>query len=399
MDLKELLKSLKTLKGQMSAFSTSKAVQEQLEEMEKRLLNQIKDGTTSALNPSKADTVPEARGTAFSHLSGEDIEGLAAKMKYILSGNSKFLEKAGIEEKAMASSIGEDGGFMVPEQFINEVLRKLVKISVFPALARTFSGVGLKGSVPAEVGTVALTYEGENVKTTETGKPKLDSVNWGLNKLKGLTDIPMELLRFSAIDVLSLLSTMFSEAFDTNSDIVFMNGSGSNRPLGLRVDVSGMATLAQAGANLDWTDLVDLKHTLPVQYRQGATFIANNDTIAKIAKIRDDDNNPIFLDVALRPGGVAGSDLPPKTVGFILGLPLVEINSIPSDLGSGDKSEIWLTNLKNGYAIFEDGQMEMSSTTEGGDAFEKDQMKVKAIQFHDGKATIKEASAFMSAVK
>jgi HK97 family phage major capsid protein len=375
----------KSLKAQMTELLKSER-----EAIKSEILQQVP-------GPSAAIKEAVVEGKGLKHFSAETLKRLGDQIKFMVLNSVKSdgsVERA----KALSIGVGSAGGFLVPEEFLAEVLRKLIKRSEFRALARTFTGVGQRGSLPRETGSVSVTYELENTTTAETTNPALGQITWTLAKVKALTKLSQELVRFSAIDVLSLLSDMYAEAFEVNEDSVFMNGSGSNRPTGLRTNVTGMGTLAQAAASLNWKDLVNLKHKLPVQYREEAVFIAHNDVIAKISKLEDSQGKPLFLEVGER--GTASSTLPPKTTGFVLGNPVVENNNIPTNLGGGsNESEIWFTNLKRGYAIFDGGTMEMSSSSEAGSAFEADQIFVKGIMFHDGKVSIPEASSYLSAVK
>lgn len=293
------------------------------------------------------------------------------------------------ERKALGLDVGSEGGFLVPEEFIAEVDRKLVKRSVIRPNCRVFTGVSKKGSMPRETGTVQVVWEGELVSTAETGNPSFGKILWNLNKMKGLTKIGQELLDNAAIDIVDLLADMYADAMSIKEETAFMNGSGALRPTGLR-NLPGVTSLAQIGANLAYEDFVDLKHTLAVQYRNNGMWLLHNDIIALAAKIKDGSNRFIFLDISIMAGQGTNATIPAQTIGFILGHPVLEQNDIPTDLAS-TQSEGWFGDLKRAYFVFDGGTMEMSSTTEGWGTFEEDAVGVKALKFVDGKGANEDA--------
>lgn len=304
----------------------------------------------------------------------------------------------GADAKAMSVQVGADGGYLVPEEFIAEVQRKLVFVSNFRSLARVFNGVGLKGSIPRETGTVTAAYFGE-AKSITLSAPTLGALTWGLSKRAARAQLTRELFRMSDVDVLGLLATMFAEQFQLLDSRVYLTGSGSGQPMGLRTQTTGMGSLAIAGSTLNWKDLVRLKHAVASQYRNEAgscAFMAHNDVISKIAQLVDDQNRPIFIDRG--PQGMGGPNIPPQTVGFVLGMPLVENPYAPTNLGAGSASEIYFGNFKRGYVIFDAGTMETKTSEETGDAFETDTIYTKATAYDDGKPAIPEALAILTGV-
>lgn len=327
-----------------------------------------------------------------------DRKHLNAQLRGMLSyERGKKMPEA--ERKALGLDVGAEGGFLVPEEFIAEVDRKLVKRAVIRPNARVFSGVGKKGSMPRETGTVTVTWEGELVSTAETGNPSFGKHLWNLNKMKALTKIGQELLDNAAIDIVDLLADMLAEQVAATEDNVFMTGSGINRPTGLR-SLAGVTALAQAGANLVYNDLVGVKHTLAVQYRNNAAWILHNDIIALVAKMVDGAGRLIFLDLSIMGGQGTMQTIPAQTVGFILGHPVLEQNDIPTDLGGGsNESEGWLGDLKRAYFIYDGGTMEMSSTTEGWGTFEEDAIGVKGLKFVDGKGANEDSVVYGSGWK
>ncbi len=303
------------------------------------------------------------------------------------------------ELKALGLTTGAGGGFLVPEEFIAEVQRKLTRDVIFRNISRVFTGVGRNGVLPQETGTVNVTWSGENVTNAENTNPTFGSLSWSLNKLIVLEKISNELVRESEVDILDLVTDMIAEQVRIGEEIEFMDGSGSGRPTGLR-KLAGVGSRNQAGANLAFNDFVDTKHDLLSQYRRVAVWLIENTRLALTAKIKDSNGLPIFLNIGQLGGKGVTDTVPVNTIGFILGSPVFEQNDIPTNLGGGtDESEIWYGDFKRAYAIFDGGTMEVSSTMEGFTTFETDQIAMKATKFVDGKGNIAEAVKKLAQVK
>jgi HK97 family phage major capsid protein len=386
MDLKEIMAALQGVSDGLTSLKNTVSTKDEMK------------AEMAALEERVAQRTPAAGRSAIHDLKNVDRARMVEQLRFIMTHNPINDEVAG---RAMGIDPGEAGGFLVPAEFVAEVQRKLTDSAVMRGLCRVWSPVKHKGSMPKETGTVDLRWEGENENNGETTPPKFGLINWSTSKLKGLVGIPDELFRNSGIDVLDLLSTMFAEQIPLFEQEAFTNGNGSQKPTGFRVGLTGVGNRPQAAAALAVEDILATKHKVKAAYRQNAVWQMHNDTIQKVALLKDAGMRYVFLDLSVLGGqGATNKDLPPQTVGWLLGNPVVENNSIPVNLGQGaNETEIWYGDWKRGYSIFDEGAMEMSSTTEGAGAFEKDQVVTKVRQFVDGKKNIPEALAYCSGVK
>ena len=98
---------------------------------------------------------------------------MVEQMRFIMTHDPMRHEAEG---RALGIDPGEAGGFLVPAEFVAEVQRKLTDTAVMRALARVWSPVKHKGSMPKETGTVALRWEGENENNGETQNPAFGSI-------------------------------------------------------------------------------------------------------------------------------------------------------------------------------------------------------------------------------
>jgi HK97 family phage major capsid protein len=208
--------------------------------------------------------------------------------------------------------------------------------------------------------------------------------------MAGLTKLSNTLINNSGVDLVAYLVEQFARAIRKKEDDMFMTGSGSQQPSGLRTFKTGMGTAAQAGATIAFGDLVSIRHAIAAQYRPGAVWLMNDAIIQKVAKLVDLQSRPIFIR-ADELGN--GSSLPNTTVGKLLGNLVFENPNIPTNIDpAANKSEIWFGDFKAGYYIFDAGTMEVALSTER--YFEQDATAVRVIQYNDAKTVLPEAIAY-----
>ncbi len=319
-----------------------------------------------------------------------------------LRGEMKRFE--GKNVKALSVATGSSGGYTLPEEFVAEVARKLVHISTFLGSCRIWSGVDMIGKMPRETGTVSVTIAGELVTPSNT-QFALGQITWALQKRMALTNLPQELWKFSGIDVLSLLATMFAEQFQKTEDQYYLLGSGSQQPMGLLTQTTGMTSLAISGSSLVWQDTLRLKHSVKSQYRlekDSCVYMTNNAVIEKIAELSDDANRPVYIDRGKE--GMGGPNIPPQTIGFLNGHAVLENPYTPGPTtedpaGTSTTAKIVFSNLKRGYFAFKGQSMEVKTSDQAYDAFINDGLYTRAIDFFDGKPAIPEATAILTGVK
>ena len=135
----------------------------------------MKSVSASRMDEMKAELavalMPRVELSTLANRCGLSLDTLAAAKTRVIEAS----------QKTLSTQVGSAGGFAIPQEFIAEVQRKLVYASTFRNNVRVWSGVGLKGSIPKETGTVTVGYENELAQPTVTDLA-LGQVNWSLNK-------------------------------------------------------------------------------------------------------------------------------------------------------------------------------------------------------------------------
>lgn len=158
-------------------------------------------------------------------------------------GISPHITQRGIDPrvKVLGEGQGDQGGFLVPEEFRVELLRMALETAVVRPRARVLPMAGLTLRVPAIRDTTHATNVHGGVQgywVPESGsftqsEPTFSQVALTAKKLIGGTRVANELLRDSSIALEPLLTQLFTDAITYFEDDAFIAGIGGGQPLGI----------------------------------------------------------------------------------------------------------------------------------------------------------------------
>ena len=251
-----------------------------------------------------------------------------------------FLAKAknkAEEVKALAEGAGETGGYLVPEEYREEILRIGVENSVvrnqnarvipmntptlkIPALNQSSNENHLYGGVVAY-----WTGEGEEKTASE---PKFKKIQLDVKKLIGLVVSSDELTDDAITSMGGLLQQMFGETLAFYEDEAFLQGNGVGKPLGV-VDAPATVEVTRAATNDVQTG--DLINMMVRFLRRGGSpvWVMNHEVWEKILKLQDGNNNYIFFPGMS--GNITGG-VPMSLYGY----PIIITEKLPQLGTSGD---------------------------------------------------------------
>jgi HK97 family phage major capsid protein len=215
------------------------------------------------------------------------------------------------DRKTLNEGTDSAGGFLVPEDYQTEFIRKTATNAVIRSLARVLSTSRDIMKWPRLAYTTDDKYT-SGARLTWTGElPASATAHRVTEPVIGLLSIPIhtamaslplsnDLLEDAAFDVAGIGTDLLGEAFGLGEDDVFLNGNGVSKPMGIltRVDVGDekIATVASGSASTLTADgLIDLFFGLPSQYRRNARFVMNSAT-AKVARKLKDGNQRYLWD-------------------------------------------------------------------------------------------------------
>ena len=248
---------------------------------------------------------------------------------------------AGLREmtrKALGESTGVDGGFLVPEQFMNEVAQVRLENSVVrSAGARVINmnsnilkmpSLNVASNAAGSIfGGVAAYWTGE-AETKTASAPKFKQITLEANKLIGYVESSDELNNDAIVSMGGLLQDLFAQTIAFEEDAAFLTGNGVGKPLGI---LNAPATVAVTRTTASKVGTVDLVAMIARSYGRLAdkVWIVNQSVLPEIYKLKDENSNYILLPASN--SSIAGAL--PQTV---YGIPVIVSEKLPALGTSGD---------------------------------------------------------------
>lgn len=260
-----------------------------------------------------------------------------------------------VETKAVAGTSDAAGGVAVPREIDAMIGATLKSASPIRRIAQVVS-VGTAGyrKLVTSGGTPSG-WASEGGARPETATPTFNEIAPPMGELYANPAASQAMLDDAAFDVEAWLAGEIASEFARAEGQAFVSGNGVGRPRGFLTGptaVTGDATrpfgtmqYLASGAAADFgaepeNRLIDLVQALRGAYRQGASFVMNAQTAARIRKFKSAEGAFLWM-----PGLAAGQ---PDT---LLGYPVVEAEDMP-DIAAGT-FPIAFGNFKAGYLITE----------------------------------------------
>ncbi|WP_407107248.1 phage major capsid protein [Rhodococcus aetherivorans] len=291
-------------------------------------------------------------------------------------------------KKGQNVTTAADGGYLVPTTVAESILQKRRELSEFRRLTTTIENLKGKYDLPTEDTKPTAHWVAEGAKPTES-KSTFGQKQLVLHKIAGLVNFTYESLQDTASNpsLQKLVEDQLAFVITTEENAAIVNGNGTTQPFGFRSADITPASVAQAGAGLEYTDITKLRRTLSTAYRKFGVFVTSSAGAEALENIRDLQDRPIWRE------GLAGGN--PTTV---LTRPVIEMDEIPSDLGAGtDKTEIWF--LDPSFYYLGTGEAMRIDWGTSDDDFSRDQIKLRLIDRIGGRPTFGEAFAKLTGVK
>jgi HK97 family phage major capsid protein len=224
------------------------------------------------------------------------------------------------EAKAMQEDTDAEGGFFVPEQFINQVVHDPgVPGSQLRPLCNVIRVASKDGYIPT-MGSATWAAIAEEAAPSES-TPTVGQVTFSIEKSGGLVKVSRELLDDSAINLPALLSQIFQEAAGQFEDTGIISGNDTTQYAGIMSNASvAFYTMANA-TSVVGADLIGTYYALNAQHRANASWVMKS-SIASLVN-----------SIAITAAGVHSiPSLTAAPADFILGKPNV-LTDVTSGLG------------------------------------------------------------------
>lgn len=308
-------------------------------------MGDVTNGLEASFGAVESAGVPSARPM----LAGSPPANGAAFESFVRSGSG------GVEVKAFTGASDASGGVAVPDELDAMIDATLADISPIRAIA-TVVQVGSAGyrKLVTSGGTPSG-WASETGDRDETATPDFHEIAPPMGELFANPAASQAMLDDSAFDVEQWLAGEIASEFARAEGAAFVGGDGSDKPKGfLTGTVSSASDATRTFGQLQYVPsgaagafaanpeekLIDLVQSLRTPYRQGAVWVMNSATLARIRKFKTSDGAFLWA-----PSLAAGQ---PAT---LLGYPVVEAEDMPAI--AANALSIAFGNFKAGYLIAE----------------------------------------------
>jgi len=189
----------------------------------------------------------------------------------------------------LAEGDAEQGGYLVPTEFLATLLKRVNIASELVARARAIPMQTNQIQIPAIAGSsrrdgyrhggLTVYWTPEAGAKTES-KPIFRMITLTLNKLAGLVYVSDELLSDSPISVETIINDVFTEEMGFVLEQSFVDGTGAGQPLGFMNAaclVTVPAVVPQAANTIVFQNIVDMWSRMHGPSRKNAIWIINQD--------------------------------------------------------------------------------------------------------------------------
>ncbi|HHY92981.1 MAG TPA: phage major capsid protein [Firmicutes bacterium] len=359
---RELRQKLAGLKEQHEALLRKEDLTDEERGQQLELAKEIR-----TLEAQVAAFQPDTKAPPVAAMSAGQDEQRAAFVNYLRGKD--------FDTRAMTVGTGTSGGYMAPESFLAEVIRKLEEASAMRRLARTITIGAASVKIPRLTSSVSAAWTAE-AAAIAPGDPAFDQVEFTPHKLAAITLVSNELLADSAVAVETFLAGLFAEKIAAVEDVAFLNGTGSGQPKGLLTYAEIEAVTAASATAITADEVIDLYDALPPAYRGNAAWLMHPATMNVLRKLKDTQGQYLLVS-----GLVAGA---PAT---ILGRPVVLTSNMPT-IAAGAKT-ILFGDLARAYYIVDRQGLEVQRSVDR--YFEQDLTAFRAIKRTDGQLVLADA--------
>ena len=281
-------------------------------------------------------------------LDGARVDGGAAFDGFVRSG-------VVVEQKAFTGATGDQGGYAVPREIDAQIDAVLKNASPIRRIANVVQ-VGTAGYRKlVTTGGTPSGWAAETDARPVTATPTFVEIAPPMGELYANPSASQAMLDDALFDVEGWLAGEIAAEFAKAEGAAFVGGNGVNRPRGfLQAPTAAAGDATRAFGTLQYVPtgtaadfgangaerLIDLVQALRAPYRQGATFVMNAATAARIRKFKTSDGQFLW-----QPGMAAGQPA------SLLGYPVVEAEDMP-DIAAGAHA-VAFGNFQRGYLIAE----------------------------------------------
>lgn len=209
----------------------------------------------------------------------------------------------------LQEGVDADGGYLVPEEYDRRLIDVLEEENIMRSLGTKITTSGQhKINIAATKPAASWIEEGGSLTF---GDATFAQIYLDAFKLHVAIKVTEELLYDNAFNLENYIITQFGRALANAEEDAFLNGDGTGKPLGLFAATGGGTVAETLTAAVKSDDVLSLVYALKRPYRRKASFILNDQTLASLRKLKD--NNGAYI---WQPSYQAGE--PDRLLGYMV---------------------------------------------------------------------------------
>lgn len=338
----EQLTQIDELNAEFASLNTQLEAAEKVESMKAKATASTGRKTT----PTATETTPriqvgDNRATKFGGFESAGSWLMAVKK----AGQTGELDKRFLN--VAKESVGEDGGFLVPEEISSAILKKMGGDDSLMARTTAIQVGGNNLTINVDEkqpwnGGVQAYWTAEGASITES-KPQFKQASWRLQKLAALVKATDELLD-DATALESYILAAAPSAFVHQVNKAILTGNGVGKPLGIinsPFTVTVGKESGQAADSILAPNIVKMYSRMFPQSRTSAAWYINPAVEEQLRLVKDENGNYIYL--------APGSQMNQTPYATLLGRPVIPLmGGMPA---LGDVGDIIFADLSYYYMI------------------------------------------------
>jgi HK97 family phage major capsid protein len=311
-------------------------------------------------SPEDREQEQRAQDAAIKSAYSGAFEGYLMRGSKVGPNDRQILEKGAIKAsqskdpmavKVLTEAVAQGGGYLVPEQYMAEVLKKEPGLTGLVDIVRhqpTSRDVIMwpiirYSTSNAYTAPHRLTWTGEVPAAATTARvtdQTFGEVRIPVNVAMASQLISNSLVEDSAADVMQLTAQLFRENIMQDVEFYIAQGSGAGQPEGVFVNGLARANCTTSGAANGITTATfvsNLYWQLPAQYRKNAKFVMSSPSAQNISNLQDGNGRFIWQAGDMFGGGLGSAQQDGSVVinPKLLGMPLVISEQCPAFAANG----------------------------------------------------------------
>lgn len=202
-------------------------------------------------------------------------------MEYMRKGQNGIQPNV---QNALQVGTDSEGGFIVPEEFETTLIHSLENVNVMRQIS-TVIRTSSDRNIPVESTRGNAAWTAEEAAYNESDAA-FSRVILGAHKLTRIMKVSEELLVDAFFDLENFTRDNFARSFGVPEEAAYVDGSGTGQPTGV-ADASQLGVSLAGAAAITFDEVIDLYYSLKRIYRGNGTFLASDDMMKLVRKLKD----------------------------------------------------------------------------------------------------------------